>query len=380
MKNAGGKLKEYTLFTPGPIDIPEDILEATAHRCIYHREDRFKILLNEIITMLKKVIDCTDNVYILTSSGTGAMEAAFVNMISQSDDIVVGVCGKFGERWIELAQSYGKKSLIIRKEFGKPIAPEMIEQALKNTKKSAVVFTTLTETSTGVVNDIKAISEVVRKYEGYLVVDGVAGIGADPFYLNKWQVDVIVGASQKVLMTPPGIAFVGISQRAKEKIKNSDTPKYYFDFALYDKFLEKGQTPWTPAITILYGLKKGLERIMKIGIEENFIRHRKMADYVRKRVLNMGYELFSESSSNGLTVIKMPEGLDSTEIIKECKEKHGILFANGQGEMKGKILRIGHMGNYNIKKLGRALDILEKVVNKRVRITFRNMRLRRVGK
>ncbi len=358
---------EYKLFTPGPIDIPEDVLQATAHKCIYHREEKFGILMHNIIDMLKKVIDCRYRIYLLTSSGTGAMESAYVNMVSSSDELVVAVCGKFGERWVELAQCYGKKPLIIKQEFGKPITTEMIEQALKQTKNPPVVFTTLTETSTGVVNDIKSINAVVKKYDGYLIVDGVAGIGADPFYQDKWNVDVIVGASQKALMAPPGIAFVGISQRAFEKIKKSDTPKYYFDFKLYEKFWEKRQTPWTPAITILYGLKKGLEKITKMGIEENFQHHRKMAEYVRERIKKMGYELFSENPSNGLTVIKMPDVMDSTEIIKECKEKYGILFANGQGEMRGKILRIGHMGNYNINKLRPVIDTLEMVMAKRIK-------------
>ncbi len=360
-------MKSYSLFTPGPIDIPEEVLRATAHKCIYHREDKFCILIDEITDMLKKVIDCSHRVFLITSSGTGAMEAAYVNIMSRTDYAIVAVCGKFGERWIELCKSYGISPIIVRQEFGKPVYPEQIDEKLKNAQKPAVVFTTLTETSTGVVNDIRRFGEIVRKYDGYLVVDGVAGIGADPFYLNKWHVDVISGASQKALMAPPGIAFVGISQRAHEKIMKSDMPKYYFDLSLYEKFLEKGQTPFTPAITVLYGLKKGLEKIAKIGIEENLVRHQKMAEYVRKRIVDMGYELFSESPSNGLTVMKMPKDIDSTEIIKECKVKYGVLFANGQGEMKGKILRVGHMGNYTINKLSQALDVLEKVLTKNMR-------------
>lgn len=362
MKRVGGNLKEYKLFTPGPIDIPEEILKATAHKCIYHREERFGMLLDQINEMLKKVIDCHYKIYLLTASGTGAMEAAYVNMVSKADAVVVAICGKFGERWAELCTSFNKRPIVVRQEFGKSVTAEMIENGLKKAKKPAVVFTTLTETSTGVVNDIHTISEVVKKYEGYLVVDGVAGIGADRFYQDRWGVDVVVGASQKALMAPPGIAFVGISARAFEKIKSSDTPRYYFNFCLYDKFLEKGQTPWTPAITILYGLKKGLEKIKRIGIEKNYERHHQIGEYVRKWVKNMGYELFPENPSDGLTVIKMPSGMESTPIIKECKEKYGILFANGQGEMKGKILRIGHMGNYSLKKLHQALDILKKVM------------------
>jgi aspartate aminotransferase-like enzyme len=367
VRNAGGDLKNYNLFTPGPVDIPDDVLEATAHKCIYHREDKFKILLNEITEMLKKLVDCKHRIYILTSSGTGAMETAYVNIMSRSDLPVVGICGKFGERWAELCKSYGHNPVIIRQDFGRSISPDMVEDGLKRAKKPAVVFTTLTETSTGVVNDIKGISEVVKRYDGYLVVDGVAGIGADPFYLDGWGVDVLVGASQKALMAPPGIAFVAASGRACEKFKTADTPRYYFDLNLYEKFLEKGQTPWTPAITILYGLKKGLQKIMRSGVERNYERHRRLAEFVRQRFKKLGYELFAEKPSNGLTVIKMPQGIDSTDVIKECKEKFGILFANGQGELKGKILRVGHMGNYNIKKLSHALDIFEKVMAKRLR-------------
>lgn len=359
-------MRNYQLFTPGPIDIPDDVIKATAHKCIYHREEKFKFLLNSITESLKEVIDCKHKLYLLTASGTGAMEAAFVNIISKSDTLVVGVCGKFGERWVALCKNYGIEPVIVRQEFGNSIKPQMIEQAVRKIKKPAVVFTTLTETSTGVVNDIKAISEVVKRYDGYLVIDGVAGIGADPFYQDKWNVDVLCGASQKALMAPPGIAFVSFSQHAHLKMKNSDLPKYYFDFSLYEKFLENGQTPFTPAITILYGLKKGLEKVTKIGIEENYIRHQKMAEYVRNRLIKAGFELFAENPSNGLTVVKMPYFIDSTDVIKECKEKYGILFANGQGEMKGKILRIGHMGNYTIKKLSHALDVFDKVMAKKL--------------
>ncbi len=360
-------MKEYKLFTPGPIDIPDDVLRATAHKCIYHREDKFRVLLDKISEMLKRLVDCKHRIYLLTSSGTGAMETAFVNIMSKSDIPVVAVCGKFGERWVELNKTYGYNPIVIKQNFGKPIFPQMIEECLKKLRKPAIVFTTLTETSTGVVNDIKTINTVVKKYGGYLVVDGVAGIGADPFYQDRWNVDVLCGASQKALMAPPGIAFVSISQRSHEKIKESSIPKYYFNLSLYEKFLEKGQTPWTPAITILYGLKKGLEKIIKIGIKENFNRHKEMAEYVRQRFTKMGYELFSENPSNGLTVMKMPPGLDSTEIIRECKERYGILFANGQGEMRGKILRVGHMGNYDIKKLSQAIDILEEIMVKKLK-------------
>jgi len=356
-------LKEYRLFTPGPIDIPDDVLKATARRCVYHREEKFKLLLEGIIGYLKVLLKCQNRIYVLTSSGTGAMEAAVTNILSSSDRAVVAVCGKFGERWLELCKTYHIAPTIIKADYGKSIDPEAIEMELK--KGPGVLFTTLTETSTGALNDIKEFGKITKRYDSYLVVDGVAGLGADECFMEDYSVDVLIGASQKALMAPPGISFIALSERAQEKVAKSDLPKYYFNLNLYENFLKKGQTPFTPAITVLYGLKKGLETIMKIGIEENFLRHKKIAEYVRQRIKGMNYELLPEFPSNALTVIKMPQDLNSTEIIKRIKEEYGILFANGQGELKGKILRIGHMGNYSIKKLARAIDILEKFLKRR---------------
>lgn len=357
-------MKIYKLFTPGPVDVPEDVLNATAQPMIYHREDKFKTFLLDITTALRKVLFTNHTIYFFTASGTGAMEAACVNILASTDVPVVASCGKFGERWIEMCRNFKVEPTVIQEEYGRAIPPERIEGILKKRGSPTVVFATLTETSTGVLNDIKTIGAVCKKYDSLLVIDAVAGLGADYCPQDEWNVDIMIGASQKALMTPPGISFISVSPRALEKIKKSDLPKYYFHLSAYEKFLEKGQTPWTPAITILYGLKKGLDKIIKEGVKENFRRHAKIADYVRKRVKKIGLEIFPEKPSNALTVMKMPPHVVSTDIIKEIKDNHGILFANGQGEMRGKILRIGHMGNYTITKLARAVDILEKVYEK----------------
>jgi aspartate aminotransferase-like enzyme len=224
-----------------------------------------------------------------------------------------------------------------------------------------VILTTLAETSTGALNDIEKFGEISRRHDAYLVVDGVAGLGADYCPQDTWYVDALVGASQKALMAPPGIAFVSLSQRAVARIEHSDLPKYYFNISTYEKFRTKNQTPFTPAITIICALHKGLDMIIEKGIAENYEKHAGLAQYVRERVSAMGFELFAESPSNALTVIKMPKNMDSTPIIKKIKEEHGILFANGQANLRGTIIRIGHMGNYTIEKLKRALDILESV-------------------
>jgi aspartate aminotransferase-like enzyme len=362
MVNMKGK---YILFTPGPVDVPEEVLKDTACPLLYHREDAFGELYKQTTASLKKILHAEHcEIFFFTSSGTGAMEATCSNLLSSKDKPIVAVSGKFGERWLELCNAYRVQPIIIQADYGKSIAPAQIAQALKDAPRGTVILTTLTETSTGALNDIQKFGEIAKQHDAYLAVDGVAGLGADYCPQEEWNVDALVGASQKAFMAPPGIAFVSLSERAFERTKSSDLPKYYFNMSTYEKFRGKNQTPFTPAITILCGLKKGLDMILERGIEDNYRRHAEMAEYVRERVHGMGFEIFPEKPSNALTVIKMPQNVDSTPIIKQIKEEHGILFANGQANLRGTIIRIGHMGNYTIEKLAKALDILESVVGK----------------
>lgn len=338
------------------------MLKDTACGLVYHREDAFTEVFHQTANNLKKILAAENcEIFFFTSSGTGAMEATCCNMLSSNDKPIVAVSGKFGERWLELCSVYGIEPIRLEADYGKSITPQQLQEALTHAPESTVILTTLTETSTGALNDVKAFGAVAKQHNAYLVVDGVAGLGADYCPQDDWNIDVLVGASQKALMAPPGIAFASLSKRALERTKNSDLPKYYFNMSIYEKFRGKGQTPFTPAITILCGLKKGLDMILAQGIEENFKKHAEMAQYVRKRVRDMGFEFFPDVPSNALTVIKMPQNVVSTPIIKRIKEEHGILFANGQAHLRGTIIRIGHMGNYTIEKLAKALDVLESV-------------------
>lgn len=363
VKNAGVKLNKYTLFTPGPTDIPPDVLKVLSKPIFYHREENFAKLLKEVTDALGKILSSSGKIYFFTSSGTGAMEAACTNILSSKDKPVVALCGKFGQRWLELCKAYRIKPIVIKEDYGKAISPDKIEKVLKKRKSPTVLFTTLTETSTGVLNDIKAFGKITKKFNAYLVVDGVAGIGADRCYQDEWNIDILVGASQKALMSPPGISFISVSKRALKKIQTSTLPKYYFDLNIYEKFREKAQTPWTPAINVLVGLARGLKIILKRGIEKNFLYHQRLGDHTRQRVQKMGLEIMPSRPSNALTVVKMPEDIGATRIIKRVKEKYGILFADGQAELKNRIIRIGHMGNYSIRKMDRALDALAEVLN-----------------
>lgn len=357
---------KYTLFTPGPVDVPDEVLRETACPLLYHREDAFGKLYKKTAENLKKILFApTCDIFFFTSSGTGAMEATCSNLLSSKDTPIVAVSGKFGERWLELCNAYHIEPIVVKADYGKSIMPTQIDEALRKAPKGTVILTTLTETSTGALNDIKSFGEVAGQHDAFLAVDGVAGLGADYCPQEDWNIDALVGASQKALMAPPGIAFVSLSRRALERTKNSDLPKYYFNIKTYEKYRAKNQTPFTPAITVLCGLKRGLDMILDKGLDSNFKRHAEMAKYVRERIRSMGFDTLPESPSNALTVMKMRDDMSSTDIIKEVKEKHGILFANGQADLRGTIIRIGHMGNYSIEKLREALDALEATVDKR---------------
>jgi aspartate aminotransferase-like enzyme len=364
VRTAGVKLNNYILFTPGPVDVPEDILKAMSNEVVYHREKKFTELFSDTTERLKKVLATEGRIFFFAASGTGAMEAAFSNLMSRSDRPVIAICGKFGQRWLEISNSYGIDPLVCRVDYGKSLDPRSVQTILEKNKKPAVIFATLTETSTGALNDIKTLGKIVRDHGSYLVVDGVAGIAADVCYQDDWCIDILVGASQKALMSPPGISFIAVNERAFAKIEKSNLPAYYFDLRIYEKFRLKNQTPWTPAINVFYGLNIGLEKILKKGLEKTYADHRKAAGYVRERVKKLGLDLLPEKPSNALTVIKIPDN-NSTEIIQTIKEKYGILFADGQADLKGSIIRIGHMGNYGIEKLSRALDALETTLHQR---------------
>ncbi len=355
-------MNDYTLFTPGPVDIPGEINDCLGRPLIYHREARFTQLLDNICAKLKPILQTKNRIYFLTASGTGAMEAAATNILSPNDEALIMICGKFGERWAEICDTHKIKTHIMKAEFGKTVSPDALETKLKALNRPVVIFTTLTETSTGAMSDIKTIGEIARRHDCLLVVDGIAGLAADPCPQDEWQIDILIGASQKALMSPPGISFYSVNERAYQKMIKGHLPNYYFSVDLADKFHQKGQTPFTPAINILFAFRKGLEMINETGIDQNLENHRTIGDFVRKRVRDMGFELLPEQPSNALTVFKMHGNQDSTEIIRLVKERHNILFANGQAELRGRIIRIGHMGNYTVEKLDGAINILKSTI------------------
>jgi len=346
---------KYKLFTPGPVDVPDYVLRDVGAELIYHREDSFAKLYGSVRKGLQKLMVTENEVYVLTCSGTGAMEAAVANLVLPGEKALVATAGKFGERWRELVIRYGGYVDTLSQPYGEALSPLELERHLRATESVKCVFATLTETSTGVVHDIKAFGEVCHRLNRVLVVDAVAGLGADELLTDKWRVGVVVGGSQKALAVPPGLGFVAVSPRAWELVNRHRGTRFYFDLKAYKRYWEtKGQTPWTPAISLFYGLDAALKKATRGGVATYWRQHRVMADHVRKFVKGMGLELFPERPSNALTVIRMPEGVDGARVVERCK-KDGFLFANGQGEMRGQIVRIGHMGPVGKASMQRAL-------------------------
>jgi serine---pyruvate transaminase len=348
---------KYTLFTPGPVHVPEDILQEMSRPLVYHREESFTEILNESMKGLKRLFRTKADVYVFTSSGTGAMEAAVANLLSHGDHAIVAICGKFGERWRELVLRFGGYADTLQVPFGKSVPPDELERKLKSDDAAKFVFTTLTETSTGALNDIKAFGKICRANNRILVVEAIGGFGADELCMDDWCVDVATGASQKALYCPPGLSFLAFNDRAWAISEKSKAPRFYFDLRQYRKWLtDKGQTPWTPAISLFYPLNRALGQILQAGPDETWAKHKRVAEYVRKRVVEAGLTIFPEHPSNALTVIRMPDGIDGSAIVKTVKERDKMLLSNGQAEMFRKVVRIGHMGAVNKIEVTKAFD------------------------
>ncbi|MBN1913280.1 MAG: alanine--glyoxylate aminotransferase family protein [Candidatus Omnitrophica bacterium] len=355
--------KNY-LLTPGPTPLPPQVCEAMARPIIHHRTPQFQNILKEASDGLRYVFQTKGDVFILASSGTGAMEAAVVNLLSKGDTAVCIEGGKFGERWTELCRGYEINTEVVKVEWGKAVDTSVIKETLKNNPKIKVVFATLCETSTGVTNDIKALGEVVKETKAVLVVDAISGLGAIDLKTDGWSCDVVVSGSQKGLMLPPGLGFISVSAKAWKLIEESKSPRYYFDLKKAKKAADKTDTPFTPAINLIIGLCEALKIIKGVGLENVFARHKKMADATRAAAGALGLELFAPTaSSDVVTAIRAPEGIDGEKLVKTMRDTYGVTIAGGQAELKGKVFRIAHMGYIEEFDIILGISCLEKVLH-----------------
>lgn len=338
-------LKRY-LLAPGPTPVPSEALLAMAMPIIHHRSPDFVPVLDTAKKGLQWLYQTKNDVLILCSTGTGGMVGSVNNFFSPGDKALVINAGNFGERWTKICKAYGLDVKEIAYEWGYAAKPEDVEKALKEDPSIKGVFVQASETSTGVYHDIKALASVVKKYENTIfVVDAISALVAHDLRMDEWGIDVLIGGSQKGLMLPPGLAFVGISDKAWRFSESAKCPRFYFNFKKERENLTKNQTNFTSPVTLIIGLNECLKLLQKEGLENAFERHRRLAHATREAVRAIGLGFFSqESHSNSVTAINAPKGFDGQEIYKNLRVKYGITAAGGQGQAKGKIFRIAHLG------------------------------------
>jgi aspartate aminotransferase-like enzyme len=353
-------MKRY-LLAPGPTPIPPEVLQAMALPIIHHRTPEFEALFADVRRDLRLVFQCRNEVLMFAASGTGAMEGAVVNTLSPGDQVVVIRGGKFGERWAEICEAYGVRVLPVDVPYGKSVDPGTVADVLKREPGVRAVFATHSETSTGAVHDVQALAAIVGATDALLVVDAITSLGVMDLPMDAWGVDIVVAGSQKAVMLPPGLAFAGLSDKAWARVPESRLPKYYFNFTAERKAIEKNQSAYTPAVSLVVGLREALRLILAEGLPNVFARHERLARATRAGVQALGLELFAEHPGCACTAVKAPAGIESGAIVKGYR-KRGITIAGGQGSMKGTIFRIAHMGYADNSDVLVALGTLELVL------------------
>ena len=337
-------MKQDVLLTPGPTPLPPQVREALGRPIIHHRTSPYRALFKRAIQGMQTAMQTSQPVYCLTSSGTGAMEAAVVNLLSPGDEAIVVLGGKFAERWQSLCNAYGITVVPIPVAYGDVVHPQAVAEALTGHPRAKAVFTTLCETSTGVVNDVQAIAAITRKSPAVLVVDAISGLLADACRTDEWGVDVIVTGSQKGLMLPPGLAFISVNERAGVLVEQARCPRFYTDLRFYKKSFADDDTPFTSAVSTVVALDEALKLILQQGAPQMIQRCALMARATRAAASALGLSLFSKRPSNGVTAINVPGGVDGKQLTKIMYDRSRVMVAGGQGDMAGRIVRFAHMG------------------------------------
>ncbi|MCK5219135.1 alanine--glyoxylate aminotransferase family protein [bacterium] len=336
------------LMTPGPTDIPPSVLAEACKPIIHHRTPQFRAILTEVVAGLKRVFRTNHDLLIFPAAGTGGMESAVVNLCSPGDTVLTASCGNFGNRWTAIAKAYGISTEHYEVEWGQGNDPKEIEKRLAANPGIKVVFTTLLETSTGIESDIRTIGDIVAPTPAVLVVDAISGMGATPMKTDDWKADVVIAGAQKGFMIPPGLAMVTISSKAWELAKKSKIPKYYFSWEKAHKSMTAealANTPYTPSVSLIMQMAESLRLIEEEGLENIWERHARMARSARSAMEALGLKLFATGRpSNAVTSVYVPEGVDGTKLFKTIRDTYGITLAGGQGKVKGRIFRIGHLG------------------------------------
>jgi aspartate aminotransferase-like enzyme len=356
---------EY-LRVPGPTPCPSNVLQAMTKQMINHRGPEFAQMLNGVTAKLKQLFQTKNDLFLLTGSGTGGLEAVIVNTLSPGDKVLSVSIGVFGDRFGTIAKQFGAEVTPLSFEWGKAADPDAVRKALKSEPKIKAVLVTHNETSTGVTNDLEAISAAVKEFDKLLLVDAISSLGSINLPVDDWHCDLVVTGSQKGWMVPPGLAMVSVSQEGWQAHATAKMPRFYWDFAKAKSYLEKGETPWTPAISVVFAFAVALDMILKEGLANVFARHARVAQAARDGIKSLGLPLFAEEShaSNTVTAVAASDGLDTKKMLKIMREEHQVVLAGGQQKLDGKIFRIGHLGWVTKDDIEIVLSALKKVLPK----------------
>jgi aspartate aminotransferase-like enzyme len=353
------------LRVPGPTPCPPEVLKAMDWQMVNHRGPEFHQMLTDVTADLKKVFQTKNDLLLLTGSGTGGLEAAVVNTLSPGDKVLSVSIGVFGDRFASIAKEFGADVISLKVEWGKAADPDETKKAIKDNPGIKAVLVTHNETSTGVTNDLQAISKVVKDAGKLLIVDAISSLGSINLPVDEWHCDVVVTASQKGWMVPPGMAMVSVSPEAWQAHATAKIPRFYWDFTRAKKILdEKKENPWTPAISIVYAFNIALKMMLKEGIENIFARHARVGKMIRDGIKKLGLPLFAEEAhaSNTVTAVGIPAGLDGKKLRQILREEYKVVLAGGQQTLDGKIFRIGHLGMVDEKDVKEILTSIEKVL------------------
>ncbi len=360
-------MAEINLLIPGPTPLPPAVREAMASAMINHRGEEFGQALHAVLTGLQQIFRTTAPILPFTASGSGGLEAAVTNVLSPGDRVLALSCGHFGQRFAAVATTFGADVVKEEAEWGRAIDPQRVTDALRRHPGVKAVLVTHNETSTGIANDLKGIADAVRPSGALLLVDAVSSLGAMDLRTDAWGLDVVVTASQKALMGPPGMTFLSVSPRAWEAVKTSRMPKHYFSFPQARDQLAAAvaYTPYTPAVSVIFALHVSVAMILASGIDAHIEHHRRLARTTREGVTALGLELFAQPSraSDAVTAVRVPQGIDSKEMLRRLRTQHGVVLSGGQGPLEKAIFRIGHMGYVQQEQLLAALDALRLVLS-----------------
>jgi aspartate aminotransferase-like enzyme len=337
------------LLAPGPTPVPARVRLAMAQPMFHHRTPQFSELFGEAREGLRELFQTDQDVLILASSGTGAMEAAITNCFDAGDEVVVVNGGKFGERWIKLATTYGLKPIEIRVEWGRAVRPDQVAQALAEHPRARGVLVQASETSTAAVHPVEQLAAITRTREALLVVDGITAVGVYDIPMDRWGIDVLITGSQKALMMPPGLALIALSKRSWQRVEKNSQPRYYFDLLRERTNQAKNTTAYTPAISLVIGLREALAMLKEEGWQNVFARHDRLARATRAAAAALALRLVApDNPSPAVTGVYVPEGIDGSKLFAYLRDKIRVVFAGGQDHLKGKIIRIAHLGYIDV--------------------------------